>query len=89
MEAIRENLRALGIEGRAQVVAGKVVAEFGRQPADIVFLDPPYEMEAEYAAALEQASARLVIAQHSVRFDPGDAHGGCGECGCLSRGITR
>jgi 16S rRNA (guanine966-N2)-methyltransferase len=75
LEAIRGNLRTLGIEGRASVVAGKVVAALGRHPADIVFLDPPYEMEADYAAALEQANAPLAIAQHSVRFDPGEEHG--------------
>jgi 16S rRNA (guanine(966)-N(2))-methyltransferase RsmD len=75
VEAIRENLHTLGIEGRASVVAGKVVAALGRQRADIVFLDPPYELTAEYGAALEQANAPLAIAQHSVRFDPGDAHG--------------
>jgi 16S rRNA (guanine966-N2)-methyltransferase len=74
-EAIRENLHALGIEGRASVVAGKVVTAIARQQADIVFLDPPYEMTGEYAAALEQANVPLAIAQHSVRFDPGDAHG--------------
>ena len=75
MEAIRENLHVLRIEDRARVVVGKVGATLARQQADIVFLDPPYEKEAEYAAALEQAIAPLVIAQHAVRFDPGDAHG--------------
>ncbi|MGA2736661.1 MAG: 16S rRNA (guanine(966)-N(2))-methyltransferase RsmD [Bryobacteraceae bacterium] len=75
VETIWENLRALGIAGRGSVVAGKAASRLAEQPADIVFLDPPYEMEGEYAAALEQASAALVIAQHSVRFDPGDAHG--------------
>jgi 16S rRNA (guanine(966)-N(2))-methyltransferase RsmD len=75
VEAIRENLHALGIEGRAGVVAGKAGAALGRIEADIVFLDPPYEMEGEYAAGIEAAKAGLVIAQHSVRFDPGDAHG--------------
>jgi 16S rRNA (guanine966-N2)-methyltransferase len=75
LETIRENLHALGIEGRANVVAGKVVTAISGQQADIVFLDPPYEMTAEYADALEQISAPLAIAQHSVRFDPGDAHG--------------
>jgi 16S rRNA G966 N2-methylase RsmD len=104
VEAIRENLRALGIETaaggsglgtgagevRARVVAGKVVATLGRHPADIeggaearwmaeiVFLDPPYEMAGEYAAALGAlglAPPGLVVVQHSVRFDPGDVHG--------------
>jgi 16S rRNA (guanine966-N2)-methyltransferase len=75
VEAIRENLRLLGIEGRASVVAGKVAAAIANRQADFVFLDPPYEMEREYAAALGQAHAPLVIAQHSVRFDPGDSHG--------------
>jgi len=75
VEAIRENLRALGIAERASVVAGKAVTALGRQAADIVFMDPPYEMQAEYAAAIEAANAGLLIAQHSVRFDPGDAHG--------------
>ncbi len=76
--AIRENLHALGIEARAGVVAGKALTSLARQAADVVFLDPPYEMEAEYAAALEAlggATPGLVIVQHSVRFDPGEAHG--------------
>jgi 16S rRNA G966 N2-methylase RsmD len=42
VEAIRENLHTLGIEDRASVVVGKVLASLGRQTADIVFLDPPY-----------------------------------------------
>lgn len=75
VEVIRENLHALGIEGRARVVAGKVLVSLSSQPADIVFLDPPYELDTEYAPAVEQARAPLVIAQHSVRFDPGDTQG--------------
>jgi 16S rRNA (guanine966-N2)-methyltransferase len=86
VEAIRENLHALGIEDRASVVVGKVVAALARQPADILFLDPPYETTAEYAAALEQANAPLAIAQHSVRFDPGDVHGGLGRVRVLKQG---
>jgi len=86
VEAIRENLHALGIEGRASVVAGKVAAALGRQAADIVFMDPPYEMEGEYAAALEQSRAGLVIAQHSVRFDPGEVHGALRRVRILKQG---
>jgi 16S rRNA (guanine966-N2)-methyltransferase len=74
-EVIRENLHSLGIEARASVVVGKVLTALPRQAADILFLDPPYEMEAEYAQALEQAHAPLVIVQHAARFDPGATHG--------------
>ena len=89
VETIRENLRALGIEGRASVVAGKVAATIGRQAADIVFMDPPYEMEGECAAALgalESTPPALAIVQHSVRFDPGDAHGGLRRVRILKQG---
>jgi hypothetical protein len=69
------------------VVAGKVAAAIGRLAADIVFMDPPYEMEGEYAAALREASAGLVI----VRIRCGSIRGmrmeGCGGCGCCGRGI--
>ena len=86
LEAIRENLHALGIEDRALVVAGPVLATLARQQADIVFLDPPYEREAEYAEVLAQAQAPLVIAQHSVRFDPGDVHGALRRTRLLKQG---
>jgi 16S rRNA (guanine966-N2)-methyltransferase len=73
-EVIRENLHVLKIEDRASVVVGKVLASLARHAADIIFLDPPYEMQAEYGFALDQARAPLVIAQHSIRFDPGESH---------------
>ncbi len=81
VEVIRENLHLLGIENRAQVAQGSVLTMLARHPGqgvDIVFLDPPYEMQAEYAAALDrlaQDPPSLVIVQHSVRFDPGELHG--------------
>ena len=86
VEAIRENLHLLGIEGRANVVAGKVAALGWVEGVDIVFMDPPYEMEGEYGAALGVANAGLVIAQHSVRFDPGDVHGGLRRVRVLRQG---
>ncbi len=86
VEVIRENLHSLGIENRASVVAGKVNAALARMQADIVFLDPPYEMEAEYAAALSLAAAPLVIAQHSARFDPGEFHGAFHRTRLLKQG---
>jgi 16S rRNA (guanine(966)-N(2))-methyltransferase RsmD len=75
---IRENLESLGVTPRTLVITGPSLRELGKNRADIVFLDPPYPLEKEYAPALElslRAAPRLVIAQHSVRFDPGDHHG--------------
>ena len=74
LEAIRENLASLG----ATVVAGAVLATMARHAADIVFLDPPYDLEREYGAALEllsEAPPALVVAQHSVRFGIKGAYG--------------
>ncbi len=71
VDVIRQNLTALGIEGRAQVIAGKATTPLGRLKADIVFLDPPYDLESEYDAvlrALGEAPPPLVIAQHSTRL---------------------
>jgi len=79
---IRENLESLGALGRALVIPGPALRELGKHRADIVFLDPPYLQEKEYAPALEsigRMSPRLAIAQHSVRFDPGE------RCGKLVR----
>jgi len=75
---IRENLMALGLEGRAEVFTGKSVAVLERMKADIVFLDPPYEKGAEYDAALAAAAAAgsgLAIAQHASRVELGAEFG--------------
>jgi 16S rRNA (guanine(966)-N(2))-methyltransferase RsmD len=76
---IHENLAALGLESRALVAQGAAVSLLSRFPADIVFLDPPYPLEKEYAAALRLLGAHppaLVLVQHSKHFDPGAEHGG-------------
>lgn len=86
VEVIRENLGSLGIVDRARVVPGRVLATMARQEADIVFLDPPYDYEEEYGEALEQARAPLAIAQHSARFDPGEAHGNLRRTRLLKQG---
>jgi 16S rRNA (guanine966-N2)-methyltransferase len=75
---IRDNLRALGLEGRGIVVAGKAPKLLAKFPADIVFLDPPYAREEEYEAALvalSQAPPPLAIVQHSCHFGLKDAYG--------------
>jgi 16S rRNA (guanine966-N2)-methyltransferase len=75
---IYENLRALRIQDRAEVVFGKASAQIPRFPADIVFLDPPYTLQSEYEMALNAVGAEpqaLVIAQHSSHFDLKDRYG--------------
>jgi 16S rRNA (guanine966-N2)-methyltransferase len=78
LEVIRQNLAALGLEYRATVAAGPVLLTLERHPADIVFLDPPYSLEREYAAALDLLAAQpppLAIVQHSIRFALAESYG--------------
>jgi 16S rRNA (guanine(966)-N(2))-methyltransferase RsmD len=78
LEVIRQNLASLDLEPRATIVAGPVLLTIPRCPADIVFLDPPYDLEREYAAVLEILSETpppLVVVQHSVRQALGDVYG--------------
>jgi len=72
VDVIRQNLESLGATGRAEVFTGKALAVLERVTADIIFMDPPYEMEKEYEAALSaiaKSSTGLVIAQHAARFE--------------------
>jgi 16S rRNA (guanine966-N2)-methyltransferase len=71
LEIIRENLAELKLERRATVVTGPAALTIARHRADIVFLDPPYDLEREYATVLKElgeAPPELLIVQHSVRF---------------------
>jgi 16S rRNA (guanine(966)-N(2))-methyltransferase RsmD len=82
LEGIRENLASLGVERRATVVAGPVLLTLPKYAADIVFLDPPYDLEREYAAVLEvlaEAPPQIAVVQHSIRQALGDV------CGALRR----
>jgi 16S rRNA (guanine966-N2)-methyltransferase len=78
LEAIRENIVALGIGGRVTVAAGPVLTTLPQYAGDIVFLDPPYELEREYEGALEilgRRTAGLVVVQHSSRLELGGRYG--------------
>ena len=83
---IQENLESLGLEARARVVPSPALTALAQYPADIGFLDPPYDLENEYAAALDRIQAPLVIVQHSTRFDPGEAHGALHRTRSLKQG---
>ena len=88
-KTIRENLRALGIEDRAEVRHGRATAMIPRVEAGIVFLDPPYALEPEYAASLELLGAKpptLVIVQHPPRLKLADHYGGLHRTRLLKQG---
>jgi 16S rRNA (guanine966-N2)-methyltransferase len=79
LAAIRENLTSLALEARATVVTGPAALTIGNHKADIVFLDPPYDLEREYDAAfdgLAESPPSLTIVQHSVRLALPDERGG-------------
>jgi 16S rRNA (guanine(966)-N(2))-methyltransferase RsmD len=79
LQAIGRNVASLKLQARATVYAGKALATLERCPCGIVFLDPPYDLQEEYAAAMELLGGRehaLVIAQHSVRMKLEEAYGG-------------
>jgi len=79
IEVIRANLEGLGLEPRATVVTGPVLLTLSRYPADIVFLDPPYGLEREYAALLDALAGirpALAVIQHSTHRALPDAHRG-------------
>jgi 16S rRNA (guanine(966)-N(2))-methyltransferase RsmD len=78
LEAIRQNLKALKAESRSRLIPGPAARNLTKIEADILFLDPPYTKESEYAAAmnaLHTPPPALVILQHSVRFEPAPAYG--------------
>jgi 16S rRNA (guanine966-N2)-methyltransferase len=89
VEVIRENLAALGLEGRAEVLTGKAAKVLERAHADVAFLDPPYELVTEYEismTALARTEIELVIVQHSSRLTPQEAYGNLRRYRALKQG---
>jgi 16S rRNA (guanine(966)-N(2))-methyltransferase RsmD len=90
VEVIRENLASLGLTGRSEVFTGKTLAVLERVDADIVFLDPPYEMEKEYKDALGLLgscdAAGLVIAQHAAKVELAGSYGNLHKYRALKQG---
>lgn len=89
VHVLRQNLKSLDLEARAQVLHGRVTAFIGGIRADIVFLDPPYDLAAEYETALTKLGAqppKLVIVQHSVRLKLGESYGALRQTRVLRQG---
>jgi 16S rRNA (guanine966-N2)-methyltransferase len=86
---IRENLDALKIAGRAEVLQGRVLQYLAQRKPDIVFLDPPYDLEKEYKEALEILGANpplLLVVQHHSRFALESQYGGLRRTRVLKQG---
>jgi 16S rRNA G966 N2-methylase RsmD len=89
IEAIRENLAALGIGREASVVRGQASLLLANYPADIAFIDPPYELELEYSAALNALAGtpcELAVAQHAARDTLAEEYGRLRKTRVLKQG---
>jgi 16S rRNA (guanine966-N2)-methyltransferase len=89
LQTIGRNLVSLKLQHRATVYSGKVLAMLARCPPGIVFLDPPYDLDDEYTAALEllsQCNHGIVIAQHPIRLKLRDAYGALVRTRLLKQG---
>ncbi len=89
VNVIRENLRSLGLEARAQVRDGRVLQMLKKIDADILFLDPPYELAKEYPLALELLGSQvpgLAIVQHDVRLKLEESYGALKRWKMLKQG---
>ena len=86
---LRENLTSLGLEARGEVRQARATALIGRITADIVFLDPPYELHSEYETALTKLGEippSLVIVQHDVRLKLARVYGTLRQTRILRQG---
>ncbi|HEY1499896.1 MAG TPA: 16S rRNA (guanine(966)-N(2))-methyltransferase RsmD [Acidobacteriaceae bacterium] len=89
LRAIRTNLSRLGIQGRYALESRSTAAGLrrlveARRHANLVFLDPPYAADHEYALALELlgtecgvllAPGALVVAEHEKRRELDSCYG--------------
>lgn len=99
-EAIRKNLRSLGITGGFKVVQQELPQAFWRMEqervtADVVFIDPPYRMKDSYTRTLGALAESpliwamsVVIAEHEKKFDPGQEFGALRRFRRLVQGST-
>lgn len=86
-DLIRKNLHSLGIASGFRVIQGEILRAFWRMErehvaADVVFIDPPYQMRDAYRETLLALAdspviwaMTVVIAEHEKQFDPGEEFG--------------
>jgi 16S rRNA (guanine966-N2)-methyltransferase len=89
LNVIEENLAALGIAHRVTVLRGRAADLLKRHPADVVFLDPPYDHEDEYrksVLALSEINCPYCIAQHASRLILEDMYGRLKKTRVLKQG---
>ncbi len=79
LDVLRENLRVLAISSEeVQVLRGSALRLLAGTECTIAFLDPPYELTAEYGnaiPALDETGCQLAIAQHHSNFVLDNAYG--------------
>jgi 16S rRNA (guanine966-N2)-methyltransferase len=86
-DVLRLNIDTLQVNKRALAIKGKAAQAVAQHPADILFLDPPYPLQAEYALCLEQAVChKLVIAQHASKHVLRDVYGNLERYRTLKQG---
>ncbi len=71
LEALKRNVKALGIEKRTETIAKPVRLALERRFRGVVFADPPYEAEKEYEQCLQHFGAappELLLLQHDRRL---------------------
>lgn len=83
-QLIKQNLASLEIKAGFQVMKQDSIRalrdlELNGAAADLIFLDPPYDMEDAYRLSLEKLSksqslkrGSVVVAEHQKKFDPGE-----------------
>lgn len=94
LRALKANLDRLGIRAGVKVHAGSVASYLkraGDERFDVVFLDPPYDLEQEYETALRLvaelvAEDGVVIAEHRRKDKLQDAYGALKRTRLLEQG---
>jgi 16S rRNA (guanine(966)-N(2))-methyltransferase RsmD len=89
LAVIRDNLASLNIAGEVTVVRGSASVLLPNYPADIAFIDPPYNQGDEYGKALlalAGTACQLVVAQHPSRLELEMEYGSLAKTRVLRQG---